>query len=100
MTQWYALHLGDALIAQPRFAELERHLSGLYERAGRPSHLAACYRHENQGMHCHLVVFVTAGFRELAGLEAAVPSSQPDFSDLSFLAGNRHCLPQSRRRRP
>ncbi len=89
MTRWYAVQMGDALLAQPRLAELERELTALYEEAGKPSQLAAFYRHENHGMHCQLVVFITAGFQELAGLDGAVPCSPPEFADMSFLAGKQ-----------
>lgn len=92
MTQWYSINMGDALLAQPRLSELEHHLTELYEQADERAHLAACYRHENHGMHCHLVVFITAGFQALARLEGATRCNPPDPADISFLAGDQGCL--------
>lgn len=92
MPEWLSLNLGDAMLGQPRLAELEAYLSGVYEQAGRPPDWVAGYRHENNGMHCYLVVLMTTGFQARAGLEGTVPCDKPWLADVSFLAGHRRCL--------
>ncbi|WP_165856102.1 hypothetical protein [Marinobacter sp. JSM 1782161] len=92
MTDWYAIPLGDALLAQPRLNELEETLSAVYQRAGQPPDMAAGYRHRSGGVQCELTVYLTAAFQAHLGRPDAQSCPAPDGEGLGFLAGNRQRL--------
>lgn len=88
MTSWFSVNLGDALLSQSMLDDLQYRLSTLYERASRPENMTALYRHESKGVHCHLIVYLTEEFQDIATLDNAVRCNAPSPSDISCLAGN------------
>ncbi|WKE66330.1 hypothetical protein PVT67_03510 [Gallaecimonas kandeliae] len=54
--------------------------------------MTACYRHDSQGLHCQLMLFLTAELQALAQLEGAKACSPPSPSGLGFLVGEKACL--------
>jgi hypothetical protein len=88
MSGWYVVNLGDALLSQSMLSELKLQLTQVYEREGKPGDLVALYRHESQGLHCDIKIYLTAEFQRVAKLPDAVSCTEPGYSDTGFLAGN------------
>lgn len=88
MQNWVAINLGDAQLASYQLIKLQQNLVDLYHLHGEPNSFAAYYRHESNGLHCYLSVFLTLEFQHVTKLENTVQCESPEFNDLSFLAGN------------
>lgn len=87
MKRWFKLNLGDAMLADAKFDALKKQLTALYKSANNKENLAAYYRHENNGLHCNLIVYLSAEFQQLAKLAHAAPCPAPNLSDISKLIG-------------
>lgn len=87
MQQWFAVSLGDALLAQTKLSMLEQYLSDCYEQAEKPPNMSALYRHESTGVHCHVSVFLTASLQQRAKLDNAVLCYRINAENMSYLAG-------------
>lgn len=92
MHSWLKLNLGDAMLAGDALAELKTRLTTVYDNEGQPNSMVALYRHESSGLHCNLVVYLTAPFQQAAGLENTVICQTPALADSGFLSGNRQHL--------
>lgn len=88
MKNWVSTNLGDALLADNQLIKLRKNLVDLYHQHGQPNSFVAYYRHESNGLHCYLRVFLTLEFQHVAKLENTAQCESPEFNDLSFLAGN------------
>lgn len=86
--EWFIVNLGDALISQSTLSAHQYHLTKVYQQAGSPENLLAVFKHESQDLHCHIKLFLTSEFQELAMLDGAVRCVKPNFSCTSYLAGN------------
>lgn len=88
MQSWYAIDLGDALLAGPDFDDLEVQLTEIYERAGKPAGLAAYYRHETTaGLYCSVLIYLSPDFAPYAIELDATPCPEPEQAGLSLLVG-------------
>lgn len=84
---WHRLDLGDALLAQPRVAEIDRQAHEAYEAAGRPAGWAAYLSQVSGDVHCRASVYFSPTARELARRLGAEPCAAP-LQRPSLLAGN------------
>ena len=89
MSSWFRIDLGDAMLAVEALSDLKIRLSDVYAVAGRPATMLALYRHESEGLHCSLILYLTNEFQRAAALENAAPCSIPLLADSAFLAGNQ-----------
>lgn len=96
MKNWVSINLGDALLAGYQLSQLQKNLVDLYQRYGQPNAFAAYYRHQSNGLHCHIRVFLTLEFQHVIKLANTIQCESPEFNDLSFLAGNPDYLWHSR----
>lgn len=96
MTNWVSINLGDALLADYQLIKLQKNLVDLYHRHGRPNSFAAYYRHESNGLHCYIRVFLTLEFQYVTKLQNTAQCEPPELNDLSFLVGNPDYLGHSR----
>ncbi|TNF08436.1 MAG: hypothetical protein EP323_01470, partial [Gammaproteobacteria bacterium] len=63
MNNWFAIDLGDALLAGPDFDDLQIELTEIYEQAGKPADMAAFYRHETSAsLFCSISVYLSPAF--------------------------------------
>lgn len=76
------------MLASEVLATIKMHLSTIYKKANEPESLLAVYRHESQGLHCSLIVYLTNEFQCLAKLDNTRACNTPVLSDSGFLAGN------------
>lgn len=88
MTRWYRKNLGDAMLASDALATVQAHLAHVYTHNSKPANCLAIYRHESQGLHCSVIVYLTENFQQVAKLENAINCPVPVLSDSAFLAGN------------
>lgn len=88
VSSWFKVDLGDAMLAVEALSDLKVRLSDIYIAAGRPGTMLALYRHESEGLHCSIVVYLTDELQRAAVLEDAPRCSIPPLSDSAFLAGN------------
>lgn len=91
MAQWWKFSLGDAMLATVALDELTDTLNSIYQHRQEPT-LLALYRHESQGLHCHLIIYLTNNFKQLVPLDYPVQAIGVPPSDASFLAGNPSIL--------
>jgi hypothetical protein len=87
MLPCYKVNLGDAMLAQQLLAELKQALTGIYVSANKPQTMWACYRHESVGIHCHLMVYLSAELQAKAGLNNVLVCNSPLLADACFLLG-------------
>jgi hypothetical protein len=69
MSHWFKINLGDAMLATVALDQIARQLKDVYEKNAKPETMLAIYRHESLGLHCSLMVYLTAEFQALAQLE-------------------------------
>lgn len=95
MTSWYRKNLGDAMLASEALSVIETHLANVYDVNSKPESWLAIYRHESQGLHCSVIVYLTESFQQLAKLECAISCQAPPLSDSAFLAGDEALFHQA-----
>lgn len=88
MTSWCRKNLGDAMLANEALSVIETHLANVYELHSKPENWLAIYRHESQGLHCSVIVYITNNFQQFATLDNAIICDQPPLSDSAFLSGD------------
>lgn len=89
MHNWFAIHLGDALLAGPDFDDLQLELTEIYEQAGKPADMAAFYRHETSAsLFCSVSVYLSPAFSAHAEALYATPCPKPESFGLTFFAGS------------
>lgn len=89
MNSWYAIDLGDALLAGPDFDDLQVELTIIYEQAGKPADMFAYYRHETTAsLFCSVCVYLSAGYAAHAPQLYATPCPPPQQTGLSLLVGS------------
>lgn len=89
MNHWFKINLGDAMLATVALDEMAGQLNSVYEKSGKLETMLAIYRHESFGLHCSLMVYLTADFQAIAQLEGAEKISYTPELDSGFLAGNK-----------
>lgn len=87
---WFKVNLGDAMLAASKLDNLRVELTNIYNNAANKNNLLAVYRHENNGLHCDLIIYLTDELQQLANLDSATPCFHPDFSDTSSLINNEN----------
>ena len=87
MEHWFKLNLGDAMLANEALLAVKAHLASVYEVNNKPENLLAIYRHESQGLHCSVILYLTAEFQNLAKLSNVLSCNIPPLSSSGFLAG-------------
>jgi len=88
MNSWYAIDLGDALLAGPDFDDLKIQLTEIYEQAGKPAEMVAYFRHETTAsLFCSVSVYLSPGFASHAERLCATPCPPPQQFGLSLLVG-------------
>ena len=93
MTSWCKKNLGDAMLASEALSLIQMHLARLYEATalninGKTENLLAIYRHESQGLHCSVIIYLTTEFQHIALLDSTRRCDPPSLLDAAFLAGN------------
>ncbi|MCI2282933.1 hypothetical protein L3081_05430 [Colwellia sp. MSW7] len=94
MEHWFKLNLGDAMLASIALSTIQIHLSNVYDMNNKTENLLAIYRHESQGLHCSVIVYLTENFQQLAKLDNVMRCHTPPLADSAFLAGDEACLNQ------
>jgi hypothetical protein len=89
MYKWFKVNLGDAMLATRALAELEVQLSNIYAADDKPTNMLAVYHHASKGMHCSVIVYLTATFQRSVLLKSAISCEVPLMADMGFLAGNK-----------
>lgn len=84
MTGWYKLDLGDAMLADARLDEVKAQLSAVCN-AKEPAVLQALSRYESKGVHCHLILYITADLQDKALLVGATACEPPPINGCEFL---------------
>ncbi|WP_235036461.1 hypothetical protein [Zhongshania aliphaticivorans] len=84
----YKINLGDAMLADFAMADLKVRLENIYISAGQPENMKAVYRHESSGLHCELLVYLSAEFQTAAKLSNAIRCDGFPQIDSAHLAGN------------
>ncbi|GAA5141000.1 hypothetical protein [Thalassotalea piscium] len=87
--EWYAINLGDAILATTALYELQDQLDKVYQDSDRCEAMQAYYRYESGNTHCKVNVYLTAHFQQALCVKGALPCMAPLYSDLTFLAGNK-----------
>ena len=90
MLPCFKIDLGDAMLAEQALTELKPVLSDIYIRAPKPQSMWAFYRHESVGMHCHLMLYLSAELQAKAGLDKVLLCTRPTLLDACFLLGEQH----------
>ncbi len=89
MSNWFAIDLGDALLAGPDFDDLQVELTAIYEQAGKPADMAAFYRHETSAsLFCSVSVYLSPAFFKHADSLYATPCQAPKPFGLTYFAGS------------
>ena len=90
---WRYLPLGDAMLAQPRLAEIRDALAIAREAVDAPAGMAVFARHASDGaLHCQVHVYFAPGAAELGRRFGARPCEQPASEGLELLGGNADAL--------
>lgn len=89
MDKWFKVDLGDAMLASKALVDIEVQLTSIYEAENKPQKMLAVYRHESQGMHCHLIVYLSSTFHRALGLKQGTICDKPPMKDSSVLVGNK-----------
>lgn len=86
MEQWFAAHLGDAMLAGD---ELERVCTLFEQRRERNATTAVLMRHENVGrLHCELVLYFPPELADLAASVGAQACGRPGLPGLGVAIGS------------
>ncbi len=86
---WRYLPLGDAMLAQPKLAEIRDALAIACEAGDAPSGMAAFARHVSDGaLHCQVHVYFAPGAAELGRQFGARPCEKPASQGLELLGGS------------
>lgn len=92
MTNWFKLDLGDAMLAGDLFDDIKAQLSVLYEQNVNLSkneqpkkYFQVLSRYESNGMHCHLILYLTAELQGEALLAGAVECEPPQLDGCELL---------------
>jgi len=85
MNHWYAMNLGDGMMAWEPLETIRRRFEETYPKAGRGDDTAVFSRHASEGrLHCEVIVYFSPAAQALAralGAEVA-PMPAPDGLDL------------------
>ena len=84
---WFAIDLGDAMLAQGRLTELEKQLRLAWLGAGQPDTMLAGVVSRSQGLHCQITLFLSGPLQCLVALPDAVPCQHLP-ADIQPLIGN------------
>lgn len=88
MASWYCKNLGDAMLANEALTTIQTHLANVYAASSKPKNWLAIYRHESQGLHCSVIIYLTDDFQYYALLDNTKSCIEPLLSDSAFLAGD------------
>jgi hypothetical protein len=86
LANWYALDLGDAVLAHAPLARIRE----TFAARVRPAGAAGIFvRYDSEGrLHCEVTVFFTPALREFAQEHGAVLAPRPARAGLELLAGD------------
>jgi len=87
MAHWFKLNLGDAMLANEELSAIKAQLASVYEVNNKPENLLAIYRHESQGLHCSVILYLTAEFQKIAKLNNVISCNIPPLSSSGFFIG-------------
>ena len=86
---WYAVNLGDAMLADASLERIAATLEAEWSRLGHPIGAAAFVSHESEGrLHCEVKVYLAPGFRDEAARLEAEPCGRPLREGLGLLVGS------------
>lgn len=92
MQTWYAVSLGDGMMASMPSTEIEEHFQRSFIAAGRPVNMAVFTRSESEGrLHCEVIAYFSPAASEVAQAFDAEPCETPARSGLGLLAGDPAC---------
>jgi len=93
MTHWYALNLGDGIMAALPSAEIEARFRSAFTTSGSPPEMAVFTRPESEGhLHCEVIAYFSPAAAEVArAFDArafdARACAKPARAGLGLLAG-------------
>lgn len=86
---WYALNLGDALLAGPQLDRITQLFQVIRTEHPQPDTPALFVRHESEGkLHCDVIVYFPPALELLAQQLQASHCAAPSANDLGLLAGD------------
>ena len=92
MKMWFAVNLGDALLAGESLALVKSVFNSEYEKANESKEMAVFTRHESEGrLQCEVKVYLTPASIIVAEAVGATPCIKPSADGLSMLAGSEAC---------
>jgi len=91
MTHWYALNLGDGIMAALPSAEIEARFRSAFTTSGSPPEMAVFTRPESEGhLHCKVIAYFSPAAAEVARAFNARACAKPARAGLGLLAGAEH----------
>lgn len=89
METWYALNLGDAMLADEALGQVQTRFRAIYAEAGRPAGIALFVRHESdRQLHCDVKLYFSPMSEFIARNLRATPCRRPSPQGLSLLEGS------------
>ncbi|TJY63107.1 hypothetical protein E4T66_05190 [Sinimarinibacterium sp. CAU 1509] len=90
MSGWFALNLGDAMLAGPELERIASACTEAWKQHAAPDSLAVYFRHETDGgLHCSVKVYFPPAATAIARTFGAAPCPPPAADSLGLLAGSR-----------
>ncbi|MDO6427433.1 hypothetical protein Q4489_10430 [Thalassotalea sp. 1_MG-2023] len=89
---WYVVDLGDAITADIPLERCKAILEQGYQSTHNLLPMAAFYRYESAGLHCHIMLYLTASFQDVAQLPQAALCTKPTNQALQYLAGDENYI--------
>ena len=94
MRNWFAINLGDAMLAGDALDQVKALFLAEYEKAHRPAEMAVFVRHESEGrLHCEVKAYFSPASAAVAEALDAVPCEMPSTDGLGLLAGSTASWP-------
>jgi hypothetical protein len=89
MNSWYALSLGDGVMASGPSAEIEERFLPFFAAAGKPPEMAVYTRPESENrLYCEVIAYFSPASVDVAKACDAHPCAKPERSGLRLLAGD------------
>jgi hypothetical protein len=90
MKTWFALDLGDGVLAGSLCDDIEQKFQQQFIAAGRPAARAVFKRHDNESsIHCTVTAYFSPATADLANALHATPCPRPARRGLELLAGTQ-----------
>lgn len=89
MNSWYALSLGDGVVAGGPSAEIEERFMPFFAAAGKPLEMAVFTRPESENrLYCEVMAYFSPASADVAKECGAHPCAKPERPGLRLLAGD------------